>query len=206
MGTFRNPYSRVYYVVEGHDWSIDWDGSYISRYVLGLTGTYCRTTETYDWITRQVVHFGSRSMYLRDGLYDIYPSKRVVLTWFHGDESNPDMEYMISKLPECVPYVSKIVTSSYIGKARLMGWGVPEAITTVIPLGVDLERFRPGRARERERMREYLGIPDDAICIGSEQRLYIVPRQGYGCSNSTCTDFLRENQYYEKVYRPLLAA
>ena len=48
MGTFRNPYSRVYYVVEGHDWSIDWDGSYISRYVLGLTGTYCRTTETYD--------------------------------------------------------------------------------------------------------------------------------------------------------------
>ena len=28
----------------------------------------------------------------------------------------------------------------------------------------------------------------------TEQRLYIVPRQGHGCSNSTCTDFLRENQ------------
>ena len=28
----------------------------------------------------------------------------------------------------------------------------------------------------------------------TEQRLYIVPRRGCVCSNSTCTDFLRENQ------------
>ena len=29
----------------------------------------------------------------------------------------------------------------------------------------------------------------------TEQRLYIVPRPGYVCSNSTCADFLRENQH-----------
>ena len=28
----------------------------------------------------------------------------------------------------------------------------------------------------------------------TEQRLYIVPRRGYGCSLSACTDFLRENR------------
>ena len=34
-----------------------------------------------------------------------------------------------------------------------------------------------------------------------EQRLYIVPRRGHVCSNSTCTDFLRENQPWDQVDR-----
>jgi glycosyltransferase involved in cell wall biosynthesis len=36
-----------------------------------------------------------------------------------------------------------------------------------IPLGVDLERFRPASQTEREARRSELGIPADAFCIGS---------------------------------------
>ena len=35
-----------------------------------------------------------------------------------------------------------------------------------------------------------------------EQRLYIVPRRGHVCSNSTCTDFLRENQACAQYVKP----
>ena len=38
----------------------------------------------------------------------------------------------------------------------------------------------------------------------TEQRLYIVPRCGYVCSNSTYTDFLRENQSFQAAQGDLL--
>ena len=37
----------------------------------------------------------------------------------------------------------------------------------------------------------------------TEQRLYIVPRPGYVCSNSTCADFLRENQDWKPSGKPI---
>lgn len=73
-------------------------------------------------------------------------------------------------LPECVPHVDKIVTASSIAKARLMGWGVPEAKIALIRLGVNLRRFQPATPAQRRSWRERFGIPERAICIGSFQK------------------------------------
>ncbi|MBI3160552.1 MAG: glycosyltransferase [Chloroflexi bacterium] len=54
--------------------------------------------------------------------------------------------------------------------ARLFEWGVPEGKIACIPLGVDLSRFQPAAPEARRRQRAALGIPDDAVCIGSFQK------------------------------------
>ncbi|MGH2543173.1 MAG: hypothetical protein ACRDIB_10260, partial [Ardenticatenaceae bacterium] len=122
----HDPYSRVYYVVEGRNWSIDWDGRYITRYVKEQTGVPCHTTQHYQGITNQVAHFGSRNVFLGGGFREIATSNRVVFTWFHGNESDPTPENqaLIRMLPEAMSRVEMVVTSSTIGKERLAGWGV----------------------------------------------------------------------------------
>jgi len=102
----------------------------------------------------------------------VHPSNRVVFTWFHGSDADPSPhnQQMIQMLPECVPHVEKIVTASSIAKARLMGWGVPEAKIALIPLGVNLRRFQPATPAQRRSWRERFGSPELAICIGSFQK------------------------------------
>lgn len=171
-GRFHAKYSRVYYIGDRNNWSIEWDARYISNQVRSLTDTPCYSTSVYEGITNQVVHFGSRNSYLRKGIYDAHPSNRVVLTWFHGNEAdpNPDIQYMIRKLPESIDRVSKFVTSSTIAKKNLMCWGVPESKLAVIPLGVDLRRFHPSDGVQKHELRRRFGIPNDTICIGSFQK------------------------------------
>ena len=164
------PFSRVYYVVESEGWSIHWDGAYISHYTNQLTTTHCEPVLDYEWITRQIVHFGSRDVYFQGGYQRVHSSNRKVLTWFHGGSSDPGMQPMIRRIPECVPHLDRVVTSSSIGRDNLLSWGVPESKLTLIPLGIDLKRFQPASESEKTSIRQRLSIPSNAICIGSFQK------------------------------------
>ena len=167
------PYSTVYYIIEGKDWAIAWDGKYIAHHVRNLAGVRCVTTRSYQGIINQVVHFGSRNVYLSGGIDQIHDSNnKVVLYWTHGDKSDAkaEMRHMIDRLSEAVHRVHKIVTCSTIGQERLISWGVPESQIAMIPIGVDLSIFRPSVPAQRQQMRERLGIPDDTICVGSFQK------------------------------------
>ncbi|MER7188128.1 glycosyltransferase, partial [Streptomyces hyaluromycini] len=53
---------------------------------------------------------------------------------------------------------------------RLRQWGVPGPRIEVVPNGIDLERFRFDPARRR-RVRDRLGIPQDAWVVGAVGRL-----------------------------------
>jgi len=151
---------------------VDRVGHYITHWVHQKTGVDCQVTRTYEGIVRQVVHFGSRNAYFSGGFQHVDPSNRVVFTWFHGSDAdpNPDNQRMIRALPECVPRVEKVVTSSSIGKERLLGWGVSQSKIALIPLGVDLRCFRLATVAQRRSWRERLEVPEGAICIGSFQK------------------------------------
>lgn len=168
----HRPYSHVYYVVEPTNWSIAWDGEYITEQVSRQAGIPCRTTLNYSGITEQIIHFGSRSAYLDYGVHDVHPSNRVVYTWFHGDDADPDPanQRLIRLAVENIQNVSKIVTSSTIGKERLQRFGIPKSMIAKIPLGIDLVSFAPGDSADRDSMRRRLGVPESSLCIGSFQK------------------------------------
>jgi glycosyltransferase involved in cell wall biosynthesis len=162
------PWSRVWYVVEPRDWSINWDGRYLARH-LNAAGIDMRTTTIPSGVNSQVVHYGSRSLFLLGRKLRCDDSNRVVFTWFHGSENDPSPanQQMIESLPEASSRADLIVTSSNTAAERLIGWGVDRAAIRLVPLGVDSGAFVPADESTRFEMRERLGIPQDAVCVGS---------------------------------------
>jgi len=75
-----------------------------------------------------------------------------------------------SRLRESLPRLEIVVTPCTLMAERLTAWGVPAQKLRRIPLGVDLDTFRPVGAPERQEIRNRLGIPEEAICIGSFQK------------------------------------
>jgi len=63
----------------------------------------------------------------------------------------------------------------------LVKFGVPPEKLRVIPLGVDLEAFRPASvAEEKPRLRQKLGIPEESLVVGSFQK----DGEGFGEGNT----------------------
>jgi glycosyltransferase involved in cell wall biosynthesis len=94
-------------------------------------------------------------------------SNKVVLTWFHGTDD--DIEF-IESLPEGSRKAAIIHTACTLSKKELVRWGAEEEKIVVIPLGVDLSIFKQADEKEKKRIREEMGIPNDAVCIGSFQK------------------------------------
>ncbi len=161
-------WSRVWYVVEQRNWSIKWDGNYLSSHLRSV-GIDMRTTTIPSGVSSQIVHYGSRSLFLLGRRLRCDDSNRIVFTWFHGSEQNltPENQRMIEMVPRASQNADAVVTSSSIARKRLAGWGVDEAKIKVIPLGVDTQAFVPVVESARTRMRESVGVPPDALCIGS---------------------------------------
>lgn len=67
------------------------------------------------------------------------------------------------------------IAVSQAARRRLIGWGVPDHRISVIPNGLDLDRYRFAEdARRRERAA--LGITDEEIVIGAVGRLHPIKR------------------------------
>lgn len=161
-------WSKVWYVVEPHDWSIKWDGRYLSSH-LRETAVSMRVTTIPRGVTSQVVHYGSRALFLLGNRLRCDDSNRVVFTWFHGSQQDPSPENqrMIERLPVSSGRADVVVTSSATAARRLADWGVDRSKIRIIPLGVDTNAFSPSDDDVRYAMRERLGIPHEALCIGS---------------------------------------
>jgi glycosyltransferase involved in cell wall biosynthesis len=117
------------------------------------------------------VHFASRNAYFA-APGRLHPSNRAVMTWFHGSETDPEPENqrMIRLLPAHAARFDAVVTACSTTRKRLVRWGVPDERVKIIPLGVDLAVFRPADPDLRLASRRRLGIPKEAVCIGSFQK------------------------------------
>jgi glycosyltransferase involved in cell wall biosynthesis len=162
------PYSQVFYVVESFNWAIAYDGRYITAGVRRAGGIPERTVRSALGLHHQVVHYGSRNLYMLGGYRDADPSNRAVMTWYHGHPGDPKQENqaMIAALAERAAGLEAIVTASSISQKRLIGWGVPEAKLIRVPIGIDLRLFKPASPAARAEARRRLGLAPDQICLG----------------------------------------
>ncbi len=160
----------VLYIVEPVDWSIKWDGKYISENVSNL-GLKCFISTTCRFFRGGIVHFGCLDLAVRGTKKALRSNNKVIATFFHGDFGiSQELDDEINRFIDLVPSLSGIVVSNRIMMHRLLSWGVPIQKINLIPIGVDLEHFRPQSTEQNVFLRKRWGIPEGAICIGSFQK------------------------------------
>lgn len=165
----RNNYTRqqLAYVVETANWSVKWDGTYITNALNQQQLLTARTTTLPLGIRRGIIHFGSfRTVYFRNHRYALANRCRKVLTVFHIPPDNPQYDV----LSEWQDELATIHTSCTATKNDLIALGVREENITVVPLGVDTNLFQPAGIDERQKLRQRFGIPEQAFVIGSFQK------------------------------------
>ena len=158
---------KLSYIIEDADWSIKWDGKYITKNLNKLNLIHSRITTTHLGLRKQIVHFGSVSTFLRkNGFAKPHQSNKAVLTWFHFVPANPQNKNIIV----AQKYLKFIHTSCNITKNNLIDLRVDPEKIVVIPLGVDLFLFKPVSSEEKQKIKKQLAIPSDKIVIGSFQK------------------------------------
>ena len=162
---------ELYYVVPNANWSIDWDGHYITSGIsrqLGW-GTQMAYRKALSTLVGHVVHFGSVWEFLACLDNPSLRNNIPVATVFHGDKNpeTPQLSEAMNRVVDQAHLLGRVVTASRIMEERLISWGIPREKIARIPLGVDLSCFRPAAHDLRNKQRGEYGIPEDAFCIGS---------------------------------------
>lgn len=168
----EKPWSLLLFVTESADWVIKQIGRDITKQLNSQQLLKAKTTTTYKGIHNQIIHFGSRNLFLPDTWKNVDASNKIIFTWFHGteEEKSPANLAMIKALPEASKKADIVHTSCHISRENLIKWGVPQDKIVVVPLGVDLKLFRPLSKEQKYSIREELKLPQDKIIIGSFQK------------------------------------
>lgn len=158
------------YIVDGANWSVDCDGEYITRGIEDQFSVDCRLLTDPRFLYRQVVHFGTQWFFTAGGYRIVHPSNRVVVTFFHGDANDPAFAPAVTTLQREIGRVSRVIVSCRLMAERMVSWGIPANKVTLIPIGVDMDIFKPPASGQREAMRARLGIRPEQVAIGSFQK------------------------------------
>lgn len=169
-GLYQGKGTPVSFVIENADWAIRWVGEHVRDEIEALApGTISTTTEP-QRLAHRVVHFGSQYMWLTWGRH-MSRSNRYVVSFFHGKhEDGPEVSRHIDQFLRSVPRLGTIITGASLIEQRLLAWGVPRERLVRIPIGVDTRLFRPPTPEQKQCARVKLGIPDNAVVIGSFQK------------------------------------
>ncbi len=162
--------SNVVYIIEGADWVIKRIGKHIKDGA-GLAGLNFILDASSRFYANSLIHFGSLHTFF--GGFDnvLNGSNKIIVTIFHGDRGiSPEMDARINKLTKSADKLERIIVSNSIMKQRLISWGITEKKIRLIPIGVDLRFFKTIANDKRSELRGQLGIPQDAVCVGSFQK------------------------------------
>ncbi len=168
LNVFFSKKYQLIYIVESADWSIRWDGKYITKNINESTPIKSRISTTSIGLRKKIIHFGSVNTFISEnGIKNIHKSNKIVLTWFHVSPNDPRVKF----IPELNKKIDIAHTSCTTTKAKLINFGLSEEKITVVPLGVDLDLFKPAIDNDaRKKVRKEHNIPENKILIGSFQK------------------------------------
>lgn len=164
---------NVYLIADKENWILDWNMRALAGELEKQYGLTVFQNTAFQEVRYQFLHFINRYTYLtRNTFRKLHASNHCFVNWYHGDphSEDPGSQWAFQALLEAVPFTERVVTSCDITKQSLLGLGIKEEKLAVIPIGVDLSQFVPPSSGEREAIRNKLGIPENAFCIGSFQK------------------------------------
>ncbi len=159
----------VYFVSDNAGWAIEQYARYTSHGIRRTTPLAARYVSTIPRVRGQIVHFADRYRFLDACPNELARDNDIYVTWFHGGR-HEGFDKTLDRLTDRLDVIRGIVTSCSLGKTALRDAGIPEEKLSVIPLGTDTRLFRPASQVRRVQIRKRLGIPDNAICVGSFQK------------------------------------
>lgn len=169
-GLYQGKGTPVSFVIENANWAIRWVGEHIRDEIEALAPSTVSTTTEPQRLAYRLVHFGSQYMWLTWGEH-MSRSNRYVVSFFHGKHSDgSEASRHIDQFLRSVPRLSTIITGASLIEQRLLAWGVPREKLVRIPIGVDTRLFQPPTPEQKQCARVKLGIPDNAVVVGSFQK------------------------------------
>lgn len=170
LGFNVSPKTTVNFIVEKADWAIQWVGKYIYENITTEHPNFIQITTNPAPIKNRIIHFGSQYQWL---LWEPYVANDndIVVSFFHGKRSDGEtVEKHIDDFLSTVSKISRIVTGAELIRNRLIAWGIDASKVIKIPIGCDTNYFIPPKFRQKQQARLKLGVPNNAICIGSFQK------------------------------------
>lgn len=160
----------VVYLVEGANWSIREDGLNITER-LRKTGMDVAVDSHPSYYANRILHFGSANVFHQFGREVLGGRNKIVVTFFHGKfGDSPELDQRLTFALRHIGSIDVLVVSNQAMRRRFIEWGVPEEKLTLIPIGVDTDRFTPAGDLDRERQRNECGFDPDAFVVGSFQK------------------------------------
>ena len=167
---YRDNTLPIKFVSEDADWAIKTVGENIKKGIDLIKPNQFEITTDPSRIIKKIVHFGSQYMWLNWGQH-MSKENYYISTFFHGKYSDGEAtKHHIEQFLKSIPRLSKVITASTLVEKRLIDWGVPQKKLVKIPLGVNTKKFITSNQENKNKIRDFLNIPHDAILIGSFQK------------------------------------
>lgn len=185
--------SKVIFIIEGNNWSIAWDGYYITQNLKKLNLIEAEIASPF-FAKKKLIHFGSINLLIKSHkLVRLKKSNKHILTWFHIDPSDKRLKF----IPLLNNKIDILHTSSFITKNKLIEYGFDEDKIVVIPLGVDLSYFKKFDDLKRIQLKKKFNLPENKIIIGSFQK------DGVGWGDGLEPKFVKGPDIFCEVVRKL---
>jgi glycosyltransferase involved in cell wall biosynthesis len=158
--------NNLTYLIESKDWSIKWDGKYVTGNLNSQKLLKSRIAQFPFGIRNQIIHFGSENLIPYRYLNFISNTNSLVCSVFHIDPDNRNIHELL-KIQKRFEYFH---CSSSITVKAMIDLGFDKIKIIRIPLGVDTKIFKEASLREKMRLRKKFNLPQERIIIGSFQK------------------------------------
>ena len=165
---FWKPYRRLLIVGDNAGWSVDEDAIELCKSATKL-GIPARRIRRAYFNLPQVVHYTSQFSLNEPSIYK--SRHRISVDYYHGKpEQGENFKKCFDSLKEHHRQISRVRVSTREMEGVIKSSGIEPSKVMRIPIGIDTGLFQPQTQERKRAARERLGIPQNAIVIGSFQK------------------------------------
>jgi glycosyltransferase involved in cell wall biosynthesis len=165
----ENPFGHLFLVSDRHSWVLAEEAREICQ-LARHCGIAADVAVSAEGIHSQSVFFVDR--YGAFPLLERGTDNRLALSFFHGMPGTgyPEFDGMFDCLRRRHDRLWRIQVTHSAMQQAILETGISPEKVHLIRIGIDAALFRPSSADERLRTRAHLGIPVDALVVGSFQK------------------------------------
>lgn len=163
------PYSRLILLADSPHWSISEDMKQIQR-IAEKIGIKSHTSHWMRNLRHQAIFYGSQFALLDQEL--LREDQRVAIAYFHGKPGDGLEEFDICYKTLCEHHekIVRVQVSNEDMKNLVLESGIDPGKVFLIRIGIDTTHFARQTYDSKLKVRDNLGIPADAVVVGSFQK------------------------------------